>query len=223
MECWGARYGDIVFGAGHDDFLVSARFVDVYERTGLRGLSGFEPVIVRRAIRHKRTGIEMPSYYRVDVCASRAAVDQQQSGEVWEVHPTCDECRLNGRNFKRAERIVLEEGSWSGEDIFRPRGGSQYVVTSRFRDVCVSHEMTNVAFIPIERYWRDQCPWEGFDRAKPILAQPVGDPILERIVATGDLLRWDRRSNVFVFADPDDGRIKGVFEPRDSAAFWRRY
>lgn len=223
LECQGSEYGDVVFGPSNREFLVSGKFQSAFDRSGLRGLIGFDPVRVCRATRHGRIKGEIPQYYHVEVETTRAAVDQRQSGEVWEVAPTCDECRLNGRNFKRAERIVIEEGSWSGEDIFRPRGGGPYVVTARFRDVCQSHDITNVTFVAIERYWTDQCPWEGFDRAKPILAQPVGDPILERVVASGDLLRWDRRSNVFVFSDPEDRRIKGVFEPRDPEEFWRRY
>lgn len=219
LECWGVEYADVIYGSG-DCFLVTERFRAVYEKSGLRGLSGFDPVVIRRVIRRGKVKGEIPKYYRVEVCRSRAAVDWHQSGAVWDVFPTCDECRVNGRGLRRSERIVLEAGSWSGEDVFMPRGAT-YLVTARFRDVCLSHDINHVTFVPIEQYWQDIFP--RVDLARPILAQPVGGPILERVVASGHVLRWDRRSNIFIFIDPEHGGVKGVFNPRDPEAFWRRY
>ncbi|MBM7113785.1 hypothetical protein I3V78_09530 [Archangium primigenium] len=49
--------------------------------------------------------------------------------------------------------IVLEPGTWSGEDIFRPRGmQGELLVTERFKVFAERHGFTNMRFTPSEQF-----------------------------------------------------------------------
>jgi hypothetical protein len=49
--------------------------------------------------------------------------------------------------------LAVEEGSWSGEDVFRPRGlWGVVLVSERFLHFAERHAMSHMAFVPIEKY-----------------------------------------------------------------------
>lgn len=229
LECWGHRFGDIAKGVG-GDWLVSERFKALYEEHGLTGFQGFEPVTVARVIRRNRIRGEPPRYYHVTIVQGRAAIDQEASGFVWKEPPTCPECR-EGKNLQRYEGIVIEPGTWEGEDLFIPRGLSVDVASSRFKHFCETHDIANAHFIPAEELWDDTYPWNNMEIGQAILHQPVGGPILEKIKTNGEIFRLDTRTNHIVIAVLEDVyrmkekqlRIKGVFHPRDPWAFWNRH
>ncbi len=59
----------------------------------------------------------------------------------------------------RWQRLILEEGTWTGEDVFRPRGLSgQIMVTQRFKDACEQNGITNAFFTPAEDAGHDFYP-----------------------------------------------------------------
>jgi len=149
---WGEEPGDIVFGTG-DDLLVSDRFMSFYRKHKLKGLSGFEKVEIAKANRKKRKGPRiLPEYYRVVVSMSRALIDLQASGFVHERPATCPDCNLGGL-LKTFDRIIITEGSWSGEDLFYARGLSGTIFTSqRFYDIFHEHEIKNGVLIEASQY-----------------------------------------------------------------------
>ena len=86
-------------------------------------------------------------------------VDDRASGIDYESRWTCEECRIG--HMKRLRTLVLEPNTWSGEDVFIPRGLPGTIVTSeRFKQFCDRHAFTNCLLIPAERYHFDFFPWE---------------------------------------------------------------
>lgn len=150
VETWGSKFGDMAFGPG-DSFLVSERFERLWEREGLVGLHGFEPVaIVKVRHRGKRIKEALPKYLRVWAGRSDVAVDVVQSRIQWvsPPAPACEVCRGGGIK-KGWERIVLE--GEPKENLFVARGLSgQLLADERFRQFCDKHAITNCPLIPAE-------------------------------------------------------------------------
>jgi len=127
------------------------------------GLSIFEQV---EAVKTKSYGktrrIKPPGdYLVVRVARSRAAVDDRASGMVRE-NPAqlCDECRGAGI-IKRWKRIVIEEDTWGGEDLFHPRGLPGAILTSeRYREFHLANRINNGLLIEASQYAHDFYPWE---------------------------------------------------------------
>jgi len=160
LETWGRGYGDLAFPEG-DDFLVSQRFRMAYEREGLTGLYGFDPVAVLGVKRHRRVEGDPPPYFRVQVVRSQTAVDQKASGFEWDGEPSCPVC-CQGSSIKRWRRIVVTRETWGGEDVFYARGlPGAILVSERFKTVCEANDIRNAAFIPAAEDVYDACPWEG--------------------------------------------------------------
>jgi hypothetical protein len=156
LELYGKQFGDFAFLVVGSDFLVSQRFRDLYAQLGLTGLSGFEPVEVVKVKSRKRKRSPAPPYYRVVVGYGGPAIDQAASGFEWIDPPTCPVCRSG--NIMRWKRLLLEEGTWHGEDAFCPRGLSAFMVSERFKDACQQHGITNAFFTPAESAGGDFYP-----------------------------------------------------------------
>ena len=120
---------------------------------GLTGLLGFHSAEVAR-VRRKRKGskpIAESRYVVVTPCFGRGAVDEERSRLRRNAPVTCPECRSTG--VDSIHGFVLEQGTWQGEDVFRPRGepGSIFV-SERFAAFVRRHGFTNMKLIPIEEY-----------------------------------------------------------------------
>ena len=98
-----------------------------------------------------------PMYFRVCPNYGQTALDLAASGFEWIEQPTCPVCRT--ATIVRWKRLVLEEGTWTGEDIFRPRGMSgETMVSQRFKDACEQHAIKNAVFTPAETSGHDFYP-----------------------------------------------------------------
>lgn len=161
LETWGQEYGDVVNCIGADDFLVSERFRTLYEESGLVGLSGFQPVeVVSERRRGPIVKASRPAYFRAVVCRSVTTIDQAASGIEWAEAPTCQTC-LIGEVMKRWKRVVVDQTTWSEEDIFFPRGKpGEIVASSRFAKWCSHHQFRNVVLIPSKHASHDFYPAE---------------------------------------------------------------
>ncbi len=158
IETWGSRYGDLVFGPS-DQILVSERFKEEYRAHCLTGLSDFGSVEVARVRNRRKIRDGCPKYYLVSITRSRTAIDIETSGFVYERPPTCPECK--GGLIKRAARIVLEEGTWSGEDIFYARGlPGTIIVSDKFRRMCIEAQLQNCPLVEASLFNFDFYPWE---------------------------------------------------------------
>ena len=170
--------------------------------------------------RRKLTG-DPPAYFYSEVQRTRATIDQERSGFVWErPRKVCRECRKGG-GIKRWKRIVLEDGTWSGEDIFIPRGLQVYVTSERFKEFCEQERITNVVLVPAEGYWGDLEPWDNWEKAREIMTQPVGGPILEKRSSDGKrIFRYDARGGYLVTATAK-GKIREIERPVEGIECWK--
>jgi hypothetical protein len=140
--------GDFGRGPGQA-LLVSERFAIAFQKEGLTGLLGFDPVEVVKITpaRAKRAGI--PRYFSAHACYSRAAVDERRSRIRRSDPVNCEECRFSGVDGIHGFR--LQPGTW--EDVFRPRGlQCDLVVSERFAQFVREHGFTNMKLTPTEQY-----------------------------------------------------------------------
>jgi len=176
LDTWGRHYADVIIPAGNGDLIISERFLDIYRSHGLTGLSEIQPVeVVRMLHRRKKPKEERPEYYKANVAHSETTVDEEASGMQWRPSQDDDpeqewglgelECPLCLRRkgqFVRQSRVVIKPETWTGEDIFEPRGGgAKCVVSSKFKEVCKANDIRGVRFIPAEQYERDSYPSES--------------------------------------------------------------
>ena len=152
LDTWGHEHADLAFV--FPDLIVSLRVKRLWEAGTLTGLSGFEPVEVVSVTRHRKLRGDPPPYFRAVVSRSRTAIDLSASGFEWDEAPTCDACRLGG-NVKRWKRVVIEEATWTGEDVFFARGLSGSIfVSERFKRWCEVNAVRNAVFIVAEGFAR---------------------------------------------------------------------
>lgn len=163
IETWGKEFGDVV-KAGPYDFLVSDRFKRLYNEHRFTGLVGYEPVEVARVKRHRNSDAELPNYFKTSVVRSQTSIDQDASGFEWQGdEPICPECLWprTSCTLRGYKGIVIKSGSWTGEDIFHPRGSPVNVMVSKaFRDACVANQIKNLVFLPAETYSWHKKPGE---------------------------------------------------------------
>lgn len=154
------KWGDFVWGAGFS-LLVSSRFRETYKTEGLTGIGEFsEPVeIVRMGTR--KTGdfpVTPPVYYLIYVPWGGANQDDQASGLTHE-NPekiTCPFCR-SGVSWRKQNRIVIEEGSWNGSDIFKARNApTRFLVSERFKQIAEKYHFANIWLIPSTQFGYDE-------------------------------------------------------------------
>ena len=161
LELWGRNWSDICFG-GASELLVSERFRHWYRDEVLTGMEGFDPVEITRVRRHKALLGPQPAYYVVTVPTGNAAIDQAASGlerkdGKLDKLPVCPLCRTGGLML-RIRRVILEADTWSGEDVFRARGLSAIIVTSRFQQLAVESGILGALFVPASEYQVDYYP-----------------------------------------------------------------
>jgi len=161
LEFWGREPGDIAFFGG--ELLISHRFQHLWKQARLVGLSGFERAeVVKTKSYGKKKGIKpLGDYYMVRIARSRAAVDDEASELVRPQGLACQECRRG--DPERAKRIVIEENTWSGEDIFYARGLPGRIMTSeRYRGFHIENKINNGILIEASEYDFDWRFGEGY-------------------------------------------------------------
>ncbi len=151
------RWGDFVWGAGFD-LLVSGRFKSIYESEKLSGITRFSvPVEIVSVGKRKDVPSEIPTYFLIEIVWNGANQDDTASKVVIKKADldACSYCRT-GMKRERQTSIVIEEGSWTGTDIFTTRGApTRLTASDRFKSVIDTHHLTNVMLIPSEYYAYD--------------------------------------------------------------------
>lgn len=157
IQLHGERFGDFVRAPGNE-YLMTERMAEAFRQEGLRGLSGFAPVECT-GVRQKgrRPALTPPKYLCVTPNLWSAAVDEARS-QIRRSKPfTCTYCRSAG--VDAVDGLAIEEGSWNGDDLFRPRGSTGgLVVSERFERFVSQHGFTNMLFTPSETYSFDFYP-----------------------------------------------------------------
>lgn len=155
-----AKWGDFVWGAGFP-LLVSSRFKELYEREGLSGIEEFSPPVEVVRMGTLKTGefpVPPPVYHLIHVPWGGANMDDVASGLIHErpERITCDYCRV-GTSGRKYDRIVVEEGSWNGSDIFILRNvPGTFIISDRFKQLVENYQLKNLWIIPSEKYAYDE-------------------------------------------------------------------
>jgi hypothetical protein len=154
IETFGSQWGDIAFGPG-DRILASRRLIELLSRSGMSGLSEILPVTVEKTERRRgHLTEERPEYWLASIARSRTLLDEVASGLVREGEVVCNDCRIGGI-IKRIDRIIVNEHSWDGYDIFEARGLSDILVTERFVRMCEENNLVNCYFTPADEFGFD--------------------------------------------------------------------
>lgn len=165
------KWGDFVWGAGFP-LLVSSKFKEIYDREGLTGIAEFSvPVEIVRmgTLKSGQFPFPPPIYHLIHVLWGGANQDDVASGLSHENPEVikCAFCRV-GVTWRKQEKVILEEDSWNGSDIFKPRNAPvPFMVSRRFRELADSYDFKNIWLIPAEKY--------GYDERRPGLWY-VNDP-----------------------------------------------
>lgn len=161
LETWGEDFGDLAFWM--HEILVSRRFRDEFIRSGLKGISAFEPVEIlsqRQLGGANRKHLEPPEYFRVYPKLGGAQIDLKASSVEWRgnAQPTCKRC-LNGGVLKRWKHVIVDEKSWAGDDVFYAFGiPGVLLVSLRFFDWAQKHQFRNLIMNPAIECSRDFYP-----------------------------------------------------------------
>jgi hypothetical protein len=125
----------------------------------LRGLTGFEPVHVFRAVTHRPLKERIPNYLKTIAQFGPAKLDVVASEiDYGDSPPTCSECLRGGPD--RWKRLVIDEDTWDGADIFYARGmGGVLMATQAFVDWALSNDIRDLTVEPALESGHDFYPW----------------------------------------------------------------
>ena len=150
------KWPDFLWGAGFT-LMVSKRFRSLYENAGLTGIEHFfSPAHLIRVGRRKAGDLppNLPEYCLITIKWNGANLDDEASGVVRKHPQDCWYCRGSYISF---ERVVIQENTWDGSDVFEVRGlPGVIVVSERFKQLVDTHKITNALFIPAEKYAYDE-------------------------------------------------------------------
>ncbi len=150
------KWGDFVWGAGFP-LLVSTRFKNLYDSEGLSGIQEFSTPVEVVRMGTLKTGfflVPPPTYHLVYIPWGGANQDDAASGLTHErpERIKCSYCR-SGFSWRSQERVVIEEGSWDGSDIFKPRNSPvNYLISERLKQLIDAYRLTNIWCIPAEKF-----------------------------------------------------------------------
>jgi hypothetical protein len=159
LEIVGTRPGDLAFFGNSRELLVSERFKSLYEQSDLVGLEIREPPEIVASSGKKRALEMVPTYYYTRVLPTTTRIDHKASGTIFSEPETYCPVHNKAKGLEAIQRLVIEEESWDGHDIFVPVGISKIVVSERFRDFVEENRITNCHLIPAEDYSFDFYPW----------------------------------------------------------------
>jgi len=153
MKVNGSRIGDICSSGHGREFLVSPRFLDIWNGAGFEGLE-----IIGDEVGFTATSSDAPIPCGLTVVRYGHALtrlDHEKSGMVVHKRVGCVECDVS--QIPRLQCIRVVEESWDGRDIFAPSGlyGS-VLVTRRVVEATRSNALSNVHFVHQDDYFRSQ-------------------------------------------------------------------
>jgi hypothetical protein len=149
LRVYGKRRGDIAFN-GTSQLLVTENALSVWRSAGLRGFDTTEPVEIVRTIPRALT---TPGSYRMLIPRHDGTeIDRERTVIERDGPVTCVYC--GGRSpMTSIKQLVIDETSWSGADLFVPRGvNGQVVVTERLVTCSAKAGLENVSTAALDQY-----------------------------------------------------------------------
>ena len=113
-------YPDFISRWEGDGIVVSDYFMKLYKKSGLKGISAFNPLEVTEVNSLKKDPIRPPLYYDAIPVISNAQIDHRKSKIKGYKHEhKCLLCDPEGITVSTINSIYLNWIGWEGEDIFR--------------------------------------------------------------------------------------------------------
>lgn len=158
------KWGDFVWGAGFT-LLVSESFRQLYQTHSLDDSLAFSP-----QINNEISKLDSPNYYHLDIPWDGANLNDELSGLVWykPQKELCEYCRI-GNGPRRIEKIILDEDTWTGADMFIARGGlgGIIIVSEELKILIEKSNLRNCWLIPANKMRIStkggETPWEVID------------------------------------------------------------
>lgn len=151
----GERPGDLAF-ASSSEFLVSEAALSAIRDEGLTGLNNVEEVEIASTLRGELA--EPGRYFYSEITQQGADLDSARSDVERTAEPGCDDCLSDGIASIRG--FAIDSATWSGTDIFAPRGLPGVVVVSEaFRCIAEEHGFSNIELVETDRFtWVPSAP-----------------------------------------------------------------
>lgn len=144
----GKRPGDFAF-ASSSEFLVSEAAMSTIRDEELTGFNDVEEVEISSTLRAEAA--PPGRYFYVEVIQQGADLDAERSEVERTAAPECDSCLSDGIASIRG--FAIDSSTWSGADIFVPRGLPGVVVVSEaFRRVAEEHGFSNIELVRTDRF-----------------------------------------------------------------------
>lgn len=141
------RLGDFLWGSFYP-FLISERLHQIIREERIQGFDQvYEPATVTKSRGRKKANLLLtdPTYRAVEIHWNGANVDDEASGIV----RVDVKCTYDRGSCVRYDRILLDETTWDGSDIFNPRGlPGRILVSERMKQIITAYSITNVLCIP---------------------------------------------------------------------------
>lgn len=156
-----SKYADLLYGPL--TMVVSERFKQAYEASGLTGISAFGEIEAYKVQRRKKNDPPPGKYYTMSVVPAEVYLDLENSridyldGEPDEDEepdePICPLCTPVNKSYCQIHRLALNTDKWNGEDLFHvPAMGGHLFASERFVQFIRDHQLTNFWFSKVEEY-----------------------------------------------------------------------
>lgn len=144
----GEHPGDFAF-ASSSEFLVSQAAMSAIWDEELTGFKDVEEVEISSTLR--AAPVEPGRYFYGEITQQGADLDTARSDVERTAAPDCDRCLSDGIASIRG--FAIDPSTWSGADIFVPRGLPGVVVVSEeFRRVAEEHGFSNIELVRTDRF-----------------------------------------------------------------------
>ena len=152
IELSNSNYPDRLSDWIPEPLVVSQRFVDLYRKSDLIGISQFIK-IDSILVKNSKSNLCPPDYYVAMIdFTTNVSIDVQKSNIVGQKYGwSCPICNPLGTTVDSVNRLVLNTDEWNGTDVFRVYGIG--VVTSqKFADFIISNRLSNFNLVPVCEY-----------------------------------------------------------------------
>lgn len=155
------KIGDFIDGYGGCDFIASYKVTKLAAEAHINGIERKFPIeTIRRENERKMGAQERPALFGIDLVYSKTRVLYYDMEVEWRKEPAEDYCRVCGPGgggkggiYKKIDKVVIDESTLQGEDMFHPMNFSDHIILSQKAAVLIEdYELTNVKAIPCEEY-----------------------------------------------------------------------
>jgi len=141
----GRAYPDFLqfCGAGDRLYLVSEKALNLYEKNGITGYSGYRLVTIEHVQQHNN-GPHHPEYYCLDITGR---IDLDIAAMHIKKKKTCSLCKQYEWSRARLEPIFLDRTTWDGSDLCLVNSIPGFKVCSEsLKELTQSQKLTGFSF-----------------------------------------------------------------------------